>query len=37
MDKTLKNSLLEKVDMYYETYTAQLRLEIKERMHLVGS
>lgn len=37
MDKTLKNFLLEKVNMYYETCTVELRLEIKERMHLVGS
>ena len=37
MDKTLKNFLLEKVDMYYETCTVELRLGIKERMHLMGS
>lgn len=37
MDKTLKNFLLEKGDMYYETCTVDMRLEIKERMHPMGS
>lgn len=37
MDKTLKNFLLEIVDMYYETCEVEPRLRIKEGMHLMGS